>query len=73
MSSITVIFVSVLFLASVAGLTYALMMGTKKDADRWLVNRRLTDRRKRAAGTSPEEPERRTGERRAPEDAGPGD
>ena len=73
MSSMTAILVSVLFLASVAGLTYALMLGTKKDADRWLVDRRVTDRRNQADSAPVQVPERRTSERRAPEDVGPGE
>ncbi len=56
------------FIAAVIGVTYMLSNSTKKDADRWLVDRRIVQRRKHDDGTSAEVGERRRIERRQPED-----
>lgn len=55
----------VAFIAVVAGLVYALNTGTKRDADRWLVDRRMAQRRHEARSNEPAaDPERRHGDRR---------
>ncbi len=55
------------FISAVIGLTYMLSSSTKKDADRWLVDRRIVQRRKHDSGVSDNLAERRTVERRQPE------
>ncbi len=55
------------FIAAVIGLTYMLSSSTKKDADRWLVDRRILQRRKHDSGTPASLAERRRTERRQPE------
>ncbi len=56
-----------LFIAAVMGLTYMLSSSTKKDADRWLVDRRIIQRRKHDDGVPVNLAERREIERRQPE------
>lgn len=56
-----------LFLGAVAGLIYMLVASTKKDADRWLVDRRVIQRRKQDTGAPVDLAERREIERRQPE------
>ena len=62
------ILIPLVFIAAVIGLTYMLSTSTKKDADRWLVDRRVVQRRKRDSGVLVDMAERRTIERRQPED-----
>lgn len=57
----------ILFIGAIVGLTYMLAVSTKKDADRWLVDRRVIQRRKQDNGASVELAERREVERRQPE------
>ncbi len=56
------------FIAAVVGLTYMLSSGTKKDADRWLADRRVLQRRKHDDGAPASSDERRRTERRQPEE-----
>ena len=56
------------FIAAVAGLVYMLSSGTKKDADRWLVDRRVLQRRKQDDGAPATSDERRRTERRQPDE-----
>lgn len=56
-----------LFIAAVIGLTYMLSSSTKKDANRWLVDRRIIQRRKHDDGVPVSLAERREIERRQPE------
>ncbi|MCH8203818.1 MAG: hypothetical protein IID09_01575 [Candidatus Hydrogenedentes bacterium] len=58
------------FIAAVIGLTYMLSTSSKKDADRWLVDRRVVQRRKHDSGVPVDMAERRTIERRQPEKPG---
>ena len=55
------------FIAAIIGLTYLLSASTKKDADRWLVDRRVIQRRKHDSSVPVNLAERRTIERRQPE------
>ncbi len=56
-----------LFIGAIVGLTYVLSRSTKRDADRWLVDRRVVQRRKQDAGAPVNLAERRAAERRQPE------
>ncbi len=57
----------VLFFGAIVGLTYMLAVSTKKDAHRWLVDRRVLQRRKQDTGAPVDLAERREIERRQPE------
>ncbi len=57
----------ILFIGAIIGLTYMLAVSTKKDADRWLVDRRVLQRRKQDTGAPLDLAERREVERRQPE------
>ena len=57
----------ILFIGAIVGLTYVLAASTKKDAHRWLVDRRIVQRRKQDTGAPVDLTERRQIERRQPE------
>lgn len=57
----------ILFIGAIVGLTYILSRSTKKDADRWLVDRRVVQRRRQDTGSPVNLAERRAAERRQPE------
>lgn len=57
----------ILFIGAIVGLTYMLAASTKKDAHRWLADRRVLQRRKQDAGAPVNSAERRKVERRQPE------
>lgn len=67
MSFLMLILTPLVFIGAVVGLTRILSTSTKKDADRWLVDRRLLDRRQHDVGTSDNIPERRKKQRRHPD------
>ena len=67
MALVIKILTPLVFIAAVIGLTYVLSSSTKKDADRWLVDRRVIRRRKHDSGVPVDMAERRTIERRQPE------
>ena len=54
----------ILFIGAIVGLTYMLAASTKKDAHRWLVDRRVLERRKQDAGAPVDLTQRRKTERR---------
>lgn len=67
MSFLYLILIPLVFIGAVVGLTRILSTSTKKDADRWLADRRVEDRRQHDVGAADNIPERRKYERRYPE------
>ena len=67
MSILLSILTTVAFIGAVVGLTHVLSASTKNDADRWLADRRILERRKQDLGAEDNLSERREGERRHPE------
>ncbi len=68
MSYLVLILTPLAFIGAVVGLTRMLSTSTKNDADRWLVDRRVEDRRKLNSGTTDDLSERRKFQRRQPDD-----
>ena len=65
MGILVVVLGSILFVGAVLGLTYILTLHTRRDADRWLADRRISQRRTEPdARPTGDLPERRKGERR---------
>ena len=67
MSFLILILIPLAFIGAVAGLTRILSTSTRNDADRWLVDRRVVERRRYDLATADSLPERRKYERRYPE------
>lgn len=59
MNALTIIMSSFLFIGSVGGLTYFLTAQTRRDADKWLVDRRITQRRHDLQDASPSASDKR--------------